>query len=648
MLKPLNLYLDGWLSYDKATIPLDIPGITQLKGVVGSGKSAIYEAFFYLLFGKTLRNKSGVKDLANKILNNGYEIWCTFENNGHWYKIKEIRDRDNSGLWFWKDEEKEDNLILGKTNPETRKLIIKEIGMSDNEFKSISFLGQRQSQILVEGTSGERGKVVTQLYGLEETYDEPIRECEADLKTAIKEKKDLTIKIEELEKDLKNLEESMKVEESIDDVNPEQLQKLEEKKNIIEDKLEKIREKEADIREIIGKYDALKESKDKYNKLNVQIKELEEKITELPKSESTIKELDKSISEYREKQADIKAEINKITSDLRELNEIGELCPIDKKECPEKRPESFRTQRKEGLEGFLTKHNKDIERARECLKTCKEEKEKTENYEDAQKELDNKTNLKEQYSINELPDIDKEKKLLAKCTEGRREGKDKLETVNEEIKSLETLKSLKKQQEEFKAKVERTLQEKKENIEETKKTLEDLSEDAEYLSASVNVLKRLKNYKVDVILDLLNTNLEDQLKEISNYKATFQSQKKDSKGKRFLDSLDIIVYNGAIELPIEMCSGGQLNAVGVAVLLATWKTAFELARKSSNCLWLDEPFEYQDNKVLNDIFERIVQVASETGATNIKIISHRDLDERLIDHVWEIARVDGISNLEIS
>ena len=114
-----------------------------------------------------------------------------------------------------------------------------------------------------------------------------------------------------------------------------------------------------------------------------------------------------------------------------------------------------------------------------------------------------------------------------------------------------------------------------------------------------------------------------------------------------LDSLDIITYNGAIEIPIEMCSGGQLNTVGVAVLLATWKTCFEMAKKSSNTLWLDEPFEFNDLQTLNQIFERIVSVAKETGASNIKIISHRDLDSRLIDHVWDVERVDGISRLEV-
>lgn len=647
MLKPLKLYLDGWLSYDKATIPLDVEGITQLKGVVGSGKSAIYEAVYYLLFGDTLRKKSSVKDLANKILNNGYEIWLEFESNGRWYKVKEVRDRADSGFWFWKGSEDDIGLLLGKTNPETKKLVIKKLGMSSTEFKSISFLGQRQSQALVEGTSGERGKVITKLYGLSEGYDEPIKECEADLKDALTEKKILTGKIEDLEKDLKNLEESMKVEEIIESPDPEQVKKLNEKKKNIENKLEKIREKEGGIREIIGKYNAMKEAKDKHNKLSKQIAEFEKRLEDLPKSVATNKDIDTIINDYREKRAEIKAEINKINDGLNELNEIGELCPIDKKGCPEKRPETFRGQREEGLNASLNKQKKDIGNVQDCLGTWEKEKEKKQTYEDAEKELNNKRILRAQYLIQDLPDIEKEKEDLSKCTEGRKVGKDKLETVNDEINSLENKESLKKQQEEFKAKVERTLKEKKESIEKTKKTLNDLSEDAEYLSASVNVLKRLKNYKVDVILDLLNSNLEEQLAEISDYKAYFRSEKKDSRGKRFLDSLDIIVYNSAIELPIEMCSGGQLNIVGVAVLLATWKTAFELAKKSSNCLWLDEPFEYNDNQTLNAVFEKIVSVAKETGATNIKIISHRDLDERLIDHVWDIKRVDGISRLEI-
>jgi DNA repair exonuclease SbcCD ATPase subunit len=159
----------------------------------------------------------------------------------------------------------------------------------------------------------------------------------------------------------------------------------------------------------------------------------------------------------------------------------------------------------------------------------------------------------------------------------------------------------------------------------------------------------MKMYNIDLVLQLLNSHLKEILEKISNeeYKAEFISQRTGSDKKKKLDKIGILVYDSYKVLPIEVCSGGQATEVGLAVLLSTWKTANSISQKGVASLWLDEVFGPLNEEIINRIFDSVVEIANELGATSIYIISHRDLDSRLFDYFWDLEREDGITNTKI-
>lgn len=188
MITVKTLHLDGWLSYDKATIQLDTPGIVAIKGETGSGKSAIFEAVYYLLYGDTIRKKSSVTHLPNKILNNGYDISLEFDIDGACYRIQEIRDRENAGLHLYKGKNRD--LISEKDPRDTRKKLVEIMNMEKDEFQSIAFVGQQQASILLSGTSNKRGALITLIFGLKK-YDDYVEASYSDYKSLCSKKEAL-------------------------------------------------------------------------------------------------------------------------------------------------------------------------------------------------------------------------------------------------------------------------------------------------------------------------------------------------------------------------------------------------------------------------------------------------------------------------
>ena len=113
--------------------------------------------------------------------------------------------------------------------------------------------------------------------------------------------------------------------------------------------------------------------------------------------------------------------------------------------------------------------------------------------------------------------------------------------------------------------------------------------------------------------------------------------------RKMLDRIDLVVSDAYKTLPINMWSGGQITQVGLAVLLAVFKTARELSDATMDCIWLDEPFGPLDQESVNTVFESMVSLISGLSGS-IKIISHKDLDSRLWDHKWSTEFLNGITS----
>jgi DNA repair exonuclease SbcCD ATPase subunit len=648
MLDPIRLYLDGWMSYDKETIPLNEEGITYIKGATGSGKSAILEAIIYLLYGQTLRKRGSVENLPNKVLKGGYETWLEFYVDGEWCKIKEIRGRDNAGLYFWVGSENTKGSKHEKDPRKTRKIIIKKLRMSVDEFKSRAFLGQRQSQQLVEGDPAERGKATVEIFGLER-YDGFIKDCDKDLKECLNEKKALTSKLAEYKDDLERLSEDLKVERHAA-VDGASIEVLVQNIAAVKNKIKKIRDKEADLRNTIGKYEGLKSQREKAKKLSKDINDLQDELDQLALPKKDLHEIDIVLRSSKEQRAILRKEIQEYEKELQELNKCKNVCPINEEDCPVDVPQKTNKQRTNKCITTIKAAEQELGECDSIVTTYEEAYEAATDRACVVTKIRTKQEALATCDIEDISDVDEEKQTLDKCLDGITRGSNKLETLQEDHRKLLTQQELREEQDKFLEGVKKTLEDKQTVIKTTEIALEELSVEAQYLAAALAVFKRTKMYKIDLVLDLLNKNLQERLDEISNgqYAAKFISQQMDSKGKKSLDRLDILVNDGKKELPIGMVSGGQLTQVGLSVLLGVWETANNLSNKRVSFLWLDEVFGPLDFAIIDCIVDTIVKLSKELGAKSVKIISHRDLNENITDHIWQTTLVDGITALEMS
>jgi len=646
MIELHTLRLDGWLSYDKAEFTLDNPGITRIMGTVGSGKSAIPEAVFYLLFGKTLRGKDSVNDLVNKVLDNGYEIELEFSVDGVNYRVREVRGRPNKGVFFYTNG----TSTLGKTDPDTRNRIIKAIGMSADDFRSIAFLGQRQTQLLVEGKPAERGKAIVDIFSLNR-YDEIIVRCETDIKEATKERKDLEETLERFTKELESLEESLSDDEDDEDVSQDDFDAIEIKISEISGKVSKIRKLATTIREVIAKASAINEQKARLKTLMKDINALKSDLANRTQPQESVDELDELLEALLEDYSDVQGVLKRARRAIENAKNMDNTCPVTQADCPVNIPVDKQADTIKANKKKLKKSKAKFEKIGKEISDHKADRKFAKEYEKREDAI----YLKEaavaalSTTVKNTANISEEKLKLQKYDKGITDGNAKLQELIEDRTDVKAALAVYREREAMRKKVDAALADKDEAITELKESAEAKSIEVQYLAGALSVFKKMKMYKIDLVLHLINANLKDILEQISDgeYRAEFLSQKKTSDNKRMMDKVRILVYDSNMEIPIELCSGGQATEVGLAVLLSTWKAANSISNKGVSSLWLDEVFGPLSEEIVDKTFDAVLAVANDLGTTVVNIISHRDLDMRRFDYVWEITRRNGISSAKI-
>lgn len=647
MINLKTLTLDGFLSYDKAAICLDQAGITSIQGETGSGKSTIFEAIYYLLYNKTLRKKSSLADLANKVLNNGYDISLSFNVDDKSYVIQEIRGRKKEdGLFFFENGKD----IRGKTDPLTREKIKNVVKLSEEEFKNLVFLGQRQSQQFITGTSGDRAQLITDLFGLER-YDQIIDKIEANQKELTSEKSQLDRMIIDICNNIEELKRTLKAQKDYKEVSQDEINIVSNEVAELEQDLRCKRYDELKQKELIGKISAVQRNIDRLKLEEQHLEELRNTLALHPELKYTYVELNRTNNKIATKQSVIEQKIAEKEREVSEITSKTNICPISNAPCTLNVPEEFKEKRlaliQKDMETLGLEFDTLIEKQQKIEKLLK----KAEKMEEIKQNIAEKerlvTSLRSSILVDELPDLASTKQKVAFLTQKIEQIALQLKEKSEICSNLKTQKCLFDQNRDYNASMATMLDSKKVQLVGYKSKVSDLLNRIQYLSAAGTVFKKLKLYKLDTILERININVQSQLEKISDtLKIRFSSVKRGSKG-RLLDQLNISVVNGTIELPIEMLSGGQTTQVSLAILLGVYKTAFELSDKCINLLFLDEAFGTLSDDIINETFESIVNMTKDLGFNNVKVISHRDLDARFFDHVWKVERKNGISTINL-
>lgn len=603
-----KLILNNFLSYKHCEIDLTKKGITLIQGESGSGKSALLEAIVYIIYGKTIRKKYSINDLANKLINEGFDITLELTIDKNYYKIQEVRNNKTSQIFVHVNGE----CIQEKKKEDNRKIIQNAIGLSAEEFANIVVLGQGQIQHLVEGTPTERLALLSRLFNLN-NYDLYLDNCDKDIKRMIGIKDAAIAKLDYMKLDMEAMKENIK------EVTPVTYD-LDELANIEADIYNKfsVAKRFKDKKEAFIRLDVLQQ---KYN--NVQ------NYVRYNKSKDVLDTLNKRMYKISNELKSLDIIIKKSTSE-----DSSNVCPISKQDCSINIPIQYKN-------NIIENTTNKIRKIKQISKALAYRKNKhTKLFDKYTKYLKINDELKKQQEIVNAIKDDSISLEIAQIDD----------TIQNYTNELQDIKSKKDQAYRYQSQVKSNNQLKEllaKKEEEYKKLEDDLAKYTIYLqfaNSSYDVLKKLKFVKLDKILSYLTYEVNNVLNKIaSEYSIQFLSTKETITTKKVVDEINLVVYNNGMHLNANMLSGGQKTIVSIATMIGIINTIYKFSSIRINNLFLDEPFNTLSS-IIEPVFEYISDLSKKLDI-GIKIISHRELNNQLIDTVWDVERVNGISNI---
>lgn len=362
-MKPIKLELEGFITY-KNKITIDFTELYDshiflISGDTGAGKTTIFDAIVYALYGEIARKNVNDENLRSDFLteNDSYTyVDFEFMIRNEIYRIKRIpkqravetkRAKNIShSVYLWKIIDGEEILISEKVN-EVKDKIKEIIGLDNNQFKKVALLAQGEFSEFLSANSNEKRQILGEIF-----KTSLYKDLEIKLKDKAKEKKQdgdnlkksLLLEINKREDFKKKLEdESIDVFEfdkiidsldamicEIDDSIKKITNNRLEKTNLLE-KEQKNREYSINLNKNIRKFkdienelSLLNQKKKEYENLSREIT-LSKKAYEISFLENSYIELDSKIKNYNDNLNDNKIKLNKICDKLKEYSNSDEI-----------------------------------------------------------------------------------------------------------------------------------------------------------------------------------------------------------------------------------------------------------------------------------------------------------------------------------
>lgn len=173
MIRFISLNIQGFCSIDRVHIQLDVPGTTIIRGANANGKSSLFSALVWCLYGKNLKGVSDVNTWLEVRPDNyrGTLVSTYFQRGEHTYQVirclnfvdvLEDGAKGNSRLILIRDAELVD--IKGKANIQEE--INKSIGMSYQLFMNSIMFGQGIKRLIQESNQDKK-KLFEEIFDLE-------------------------------------------------------------------------------------------------------------------------------------------------------------------------------------------------------------------------------------------------------------------------------------------------------------------------------------------------------------------------------------------------------------------------------------------------------------------------------------------------
>ena len=569
--------------------------VTQIIGTNGMGKSSIPLIIEEILYNK---NSKGIKkaDIPNRYINDGYNIFLSFEKDGSNYEIKVDR---KSSIKVKLEKDGED--ISSHTATNTYKTIQEILGIDFKTFSQLVYQNTNASLQFLTATDTNRKKFLIDLLHLDEyvVLFEVFKEASRESSNKVIE---LTSEINTIEKWLNtNKLESTNILPMLNlEINTEEEEKQFRSLSI---ELENISEKNKKIL-TNNQYKTL------LSKINI------EEITSIEVSKESYDDNNRMVGQMTETIKGSKALINKLES-------LGDKCPT----CGQDIDPTFKeklvtveTKRIDAAEHQKKANQNIVERIKrnnaEFDRKQKSQKEWEDLFRSIDKSLPSETVDKEELEdkIHEvelkLTNAKRELEKISKENERRTRENTRIEIIQAQtdgfIEKLNSAKKLLTQQKD--------------------------------LDSNLDILK--KAFSTNGLLAYKIENLVKELEELTN---TYLAELSDGRFTlEFIvsnDKLNVQITDNENVVDILALSSGELARVNTATLIAIRKLMSSISKSRINILFLDE----------------VINVLDDSGREKmVEVLLQEDLNTYVVSHGWthpllekiEVIKDGNVSKLE--
>lgn len=623
-----SIDIENFRSIERAFVELENQGTVIVKGVNeyedkatsnGSGKSSVFEAIIFALFEET---SSGEKDVANRIIDNGYSITLKFEVDNDKYIINRQCSKGGKTSVIINKNGLD---ISARNKTDTNKLILQILGINKAIFLDSIFLSQNANTNLASLTPTarkERLEILTNTDFMVNTFKDKLKEKQTEYEaecvsnqlklnklngnkeTNLKQQADIQLKINEAKQEierLKQLGDIKEIEEQI--TQKENVEMISLDKQIDDISLE-IQNKEQEVD------DLRKAGEDNLNKKDELEKQKQEKLNKWNELDKSIQDKQKTIKFAEQDNSRIDKEIEKIRD--------SDKCPTCGRKYEDANEEHIQQTINE-LENNKKINYEQIEQIGKEISKLLEERNLIE--EDGKKQAIEITKigaLIEEHR-NKVNDKEQERKNL---------NNSKQEIINK--KNI-----CQKEINELKNKKEQILKTQTGNIEEFEEMIHKIQLDIEVIDKQLQEAEDLYN-KYNDYVSVVKSSIQMVTKEFRTYLLQNSLQYLNKllaqySSQLFSNEVDVIrIEEDDTKLNIklgnatyESLSGGEKTRVNIALLLAQKSLANIIGNISCNIIILDEILGYCDSQAEENVINLLTQELE--SLESIYMVSHKEI-----------------------
>ena len=645
-----KIILKNFKSHKYTNINFD-KGITIIVGENGVGKSSILEGITYALFKKSTLNQNDLITIdKNNERSSTMYVELIFENNGINYKVVRTNNISKSTSKLYQKINKNFTLLV-EGNSEVNKMLSSIIDIDIDLFLNAIYIRQGEITDLISKKPAERKKLITRFLKIDD-----LEKCWERMPKIINVYNNKKEKLEGMLISKENVATELQTKkELLISLNEELNKQIKNKNDYDKEKEEIAKEKEIlddKKSQYLIKYNKLNNNKKELNRLISNQQKLSLKIEEINEYENDLKIFKNKLSElsnenFDDKIINLKSEnvslenINKtLKKSLDDLLKVENECPICKSKITEEKKNELELNYRNEIKNNLNKINSNEE-------NIKELKDKNKNY---------------NYYNNKIIEL----KTLIKDKE---EYKDKLDNVlyninikNNDIKNKEDeLYDLEYDENKYNETVnnERNINEKisknfenigviKGKISNTETRIEELKQD---LVDIENIKMKIK--KLNDFIDLLNEfrtlygrdGIQNNLRVMSkdsiqkNTNMFFEKFNFDYSYLKIDDDFKVSLFKENKEIDIDMLSGGEKIAIALSLRLGITQT---VAKGNIDCIFLDEPTIHLDEVRIEELNNLLINM---NIIPQMIIVTHNQKLENLGDNLIRIKKYNGVSKV---